>query len=147
MVLRGLKTNITYLYKLTFSKHLPAYSLTCLYCAILFLSCILVSKHEISSHKYILNIILNISLHHLSVSKHAQQTKLCFKNSNKKRKALRNCLEIYKVPFHTWWDTNYIAQVQKQNKHRRTLASQTWPKQSDTAWHNLLKPVRRIASS
>ena len=64
-------TFITYLYNLAFSKHLPAYSLTCLYCAILFLSYILVSKHKISSHKYILNIIINISLHHLLVSKHA----------------------------------------------------------------------------
>ena len=61
----------TYLYNLAFSKHLPAYSLTCLYCAILFLSYILVSKHEISSHIYPLNILINISLHHLSVSKHA----------------------------------------------------------------------------
>ena len=63
-------TYITYLYNLVFSKHLPAYSLTCLYCSILFLSYILVSKHEISSHKYILNIIINISFHHLSISKH-----------------------------------------------------------------------------
>ena len=64
-------TFTAYLYNLAFSKHLPAYSLTCLYCAILFLSYILVSKHKISSHKYILNIIINISLHHLLVSKHA----------------------------------------------------------------------------
>ena len=48
-------TFITYLYNLAFSKHLPAYSLTCLYCTIFFLSYILVLKHEISSHKYILN--------------------------------------------------------------------------------------------
>ena len=54
-------TFITYLYNLAFSKHLPAYSLTCLYCAIQFLSCILIPKHEISSHKYILNIIISIS--------------------------------------------------------------------------------------
>ena len=64
-------TFTTYLYNLALPKHLPAYSLTCLYCAILFLSCILVSKHEISSHKYILNIVISISLYHLSVSKHA----------------------------------------------------------------------------
>ena len=64
-------TFITYLYNLAFSKHLPAYSLTCLYCAIIFLSYILVSKHEISSHKYFLNIIMNISIHYLSLSKHA----------------------------------------------------------------------------
>ena len=64
-------TSITYLYDLVFSKHLLAYSLTCLYCAIQFLLCILIPKHEISSHKYILNIIINIFLHHLLVSKHA----------------------------------------------------------------------------
>ena len=64
-------TSITYLYDLVFSKHLLAYSLTCLYCAIQFLSCVLIPKHEISSHKNILNIIINISLHLLSVSKHA----------------------------------------------------------------------------
>ena len=65
-------TFITCLYNLAFSKHLPTYSsLTCMYCDILLLSYILVSKHEISSHKYILNIIINIFLHHLSVSKHA----------------------------------------------------------------------------
>ena len=39
-----------------------------------------------------------------------------FKNLNKKKKALRNCLAIYEGPFHTWWDSNYIAYVQKQNK-------------------------------
>ena len=39
-------TFITYLYNLAFSKHLPIYSLTCLYCAILFLSHILVSKKK-----------------------------------------------------------------------------------------------------
>ena len=64
-------TYITYLYNLAISKHLPTYSLTCLYCAIQFLACILIPNHEISSHKYILNIIINISLHQLSVSKHA----------------------------------------------------------------------------
>ena len=64
-------TFTSYLFNLAFSKHLPVYSLTCLYCDILFLSYILIPKHEISSHKYILNIIINISLHHLSVSKHA----------------------------------------------------------------------------
>ena len=64
-------TFITYLYNLAFSKHFPAYSLTCLYCAILFLLYILVSKHEISSHKYFPTIIINISLHHLLVYKHA----------------------------------------------------------------------------
>ena len=64
-------TFITYLYNLAFLKHLPTYSLTCLYCAILFLSYILLSKHEISSHKYLLNINISISLHHLLVSKHA----------------------------------------------------------------------------
>ena len=87
-------TFITYLYNLAFSKHLPTYSLTGLFCAIQFLSYILIPKHEISSHKYILNVIINISLHHLLVSKHAQQTRLCFKNSNKKQEALRNCLAI-----------------------------------------------------
>ena len=56
---------ITYLYNLAFSKHLPTYSLTCLYYAIL------IPKHKISSYKYILNIIINISLHHVLVSKHA----------------------------------------------------------------------------
>ena len=64
-------TFITYLYSLAFSKHLPAYLLTCLYYAILFLASILISKHEISCHKYILNIIMNISSHYLSVFKHA----------------------------------------------------------------------------
>ena len=64
-------TSITYLNNLAFSKHLPAYSLTCLYCATLFLSCILIPKQEISCHKYLLNIIISISLLHLSVFKHA----------------------------------------------------------------------------
>ena len=49
--------------------------------------------------------------------------------------------------FNTWWDTNYIAYVQKQNKQKRTPISQTWPKRLDTAWHNLPKSVWRIRSS
>ena len=64
-------TFITYLYNLALSKHLPAYSITCLYCDILFLSYILMSKQEITSHIYLLMIIIHISLHHLSISKHA----------------------------------------------------------------------------
>ena len=64
-------TFITYLYGLAFSKHLLEYFLTCLYCAILFLSCILMSKQEISSYIYPLNILINISLHHILVFKHA----------------------------------------------------------------------------
>ena len=64
-------TFITYLYSLAFSKHLLEYFLTCLYCAILFLSCILMSKQEISSYIYPLNILINISLHHILVFKHA----------------------------------------------------------------------------
>ena len=30
-----------------------------------------------------------------------------------KWKAIRNFLEIYDGHFHTWWNTNYIAHVQK----------------------------------
>jgi len=30
-----------------------------------------------------------------------------------KRKVVLNYLAIYNGPFHTWWNTNYIAHVQK----------------------------------
>ena len=35
------------------------------------------------------------------------------RNQNKNQKALRNCLAIYEGPFHTWWNTNYLAYVHK----------------------------------
>jgi len=50
--------------------------------------CILLSKQEISCHIYPLTILINISLHHLSVSKHAKQIRLGFKNSKKKVEGL-----------------------------------------------------------
>jgi len=64
-----------------------------------------------------------------------------------KWKATRNCLAIYEGPYHTWWNTNYIAPVQKWKETKKTPASQTWPKWSDIALHSLLKLVRRIGSS
>ena len=134
-------TFITHLYNLAFSKHLPAYSLTCLYCVILFLSYILVPKHEISSY-------LQTSLYTISqFLSMPNRLDYALRTQNKKRNALYNCLAIYERPFRTWWDTNYIAHVQKQNKQKRIPASQTWPKRLDTAWHNLPKLVRRIRSS
>ena len=64
-----------------------------------------------------------------------------------KWKAICNCLAIYNRPFHIWWNTNYIAYVQKWKETEKTPASQTWPKRFDTTRHSTPKPVRRIRPS
>ena len=72
--------------------------------------------------------------------------KLDYALKTQKWRAVCNCLAIYGGPFHTWWNTNYIAYVQK-SKAEKTQASQTWPKQSDTTLHSIPKLVWRIKSS
>ena len=39
--------------------------------------------------------------------------KLDYALKTQKWKAVCNCLAIYGGPFHTWWNTNYIAYVQQ----------------------------------
>ena len=113
-------TFITHLYNLAFSKHFLAYSLTCLYCAILFLSCILMLRQNISSHIYLFWISSWTSLCTISQFLSMPNRLVCaLRTQNKKRMALCNCLAIYEGPFHTWWNTNYLAHVQKQSKQKR----------------------------
>ena len=73
--------------------------------------------------------------------------KLDYGLKTQKWKVVCNCLAIDNGPFHTWLNTNYKAHVQKWKETEKTPASQTWPKRSDTALHNTLKPVRRIRLS
>ena len=53
----------------------------------------------------------HLCFHLFSVFKHALQTRLCLKNPKVEgRKQLPSNL---RWAFHTWWNTNYIAHVQK----------------------------------
>jgi len=87
-----------------------------MFCSFLTLSCIhhYVSKQKSHKHKYlfIINICKNIFVStffpFLSMS-----YELDYALKTRKWKAVRNCLAIYDEPFHTWWNTNYIAHVQK----------------------------------
>ena len=104
-------------------------------------------KHKSHRHKYPLiikirkNISVSTCLPFLSMP-----YKLDYALKTQKWKAACNCLAIYDGSFHTWWNTNYIAHVQKWNEIEKTLVNQTWPKWSDTTLHIVPKPVRRIRS-
>ena len=106
------------------------------------------SKHGSYRYKYflIINICKSIfvftCLPFLSM-----QYKLDYALKTQKWKAVRSYLAIYDRPFHTWWNTNYIAHVQKWKETKKTFASQTWPKQFDITLHSLPKLVRRIRLS
>ena len=87
-----------------------------IYAHILILSCIqhYASKHKSHKHKYFLkmNICKNISVSTFFLFL-SMPYKLDYALKLQKWKAARNCLAIYDEPFHTWWNANYIAHVQK----------------------------------
>ena len=137
-----------YFYDLAFSKHLCTYSLNmhvlCL--SNPFMHSSFASKHKSLEHKCFLKIIIcknnSISTFFPFLS---MLYKLDYALETQKQRAIRNCLAFYNRPFRTWWNTNYIAHVQK-SKVEKTKRSQTWPKQSNTALYSILKLVRRIGS-